>query len=145
DINGDGFDDLFFCNMASVYGRDIRDRLYLNDGKGFFKDVTNIQIPFVSKHSFEAIFTDLNNDAKPDLIVGYIQNHHPDVFINDGTGNFILKTEDYFSGVISGNTISIITADFDKDMQLELFLGAFQVNDRLLGLKPNLEEEHKMD
>lgn len=132
DINGDGFDDLFFCNMASAYGRDIRDRLYLNDGKGVFSDVTGIQIPFVNKHSFEAIFTDLNNDDKPDLIVGYIQNFKPDVFINDGKGNFIQKTEDYFFGTIHGNTIAIISADFDKDEKQELYLGAFQVNDRLL-------------
>ncbi|TAF34480.1 MAG: T9SS C-terminal target domain-containing protein [Cytophagales bacterium] len=131
DVDSDGFADLFFCNMASVGGRDIRDRLYLNDGKGVFKDVSTKNLPREALQTFDAVFNDLNRDGHSDLLVAYLPNELPSVFINNGKGSFSDKTSDYLEGEASGNNIAAFLADFNADGKEDLYLGCFQEADKL--------------
>ncbi len=131
DVNGDGFDDLFYCNIASAGAPDIRDRLYLNDGTGVFTDVTATHLPSELLHTFDAVFTDLNNDGSPDLIVGYFSNMLPAAFLNDGTGHFSDHSNEYFPAAATGNNIGLFVADFNGDGEKDLYLGRFQQTDGL--------------
>ncbi|MCW5911014.1 MAG: T9SS type A sorting domain-containing protein [Cyclobacteriaceae bacterium] len=129
DVNGDGYDDLFFSNMASVVGKDIQDRLYLNDGTGHFTDVTNTKLPPDGKHTFDAVFTDFNGDSKPDLTVVYTLNEMPSVLLNDGTGAFIDHTSSYLPIETAGNNIAVYVADFNNDGKDDIYIGRFQQGD----------------
>jgi hypothetical protein len=137
DINNDGSFDLFFCNMASVQGRDVRDRLYLNNGFGFFTDVTNINIPFVLKNTFDASFVDINSDGHTDLLVAYFGGLVPGAFINNRNGILVDSTSRYFPSTSAGNHIALLTADFNGDNKLDVYLGAFMQADIFLLGKPN--------
>jgi hypothetical protein len=131
DVDGNGYDDLFFSNMASQAGIDVRDRLYLSDNTGHFTDVTDTHLPAEQLATFDAVFTDLNNDDYPDLIVGYLINLQPGVFINDGNGVFADQSLAYLPTTAKGSNIALYVADFNNDGKTDLYQGRFQQNDRL--------------
>lgn len=131
DVNGDGHEDLFFCNMASVAGRDIRDRLYINDGSGVFLDSSEVKLPPELLHTFDAVFTDLNRDGAPDLIVAYMGNAMPAAFINDGRGNFNDSTDAYLPASAAGDNIGVTTGDLNGDGLEDIYFARFRQSDGL--------------
>ena len=58
DVDGDTDLDLFLANVAFIPGKDPEDKLFLNDGNGFFSDATG-QLPTGSPWTLEGIFEDL--------------------------------------------------------------------------------------
>ena len=64
DFNEDGKPDIYVCN-------DFRegDLLYLNQGKGKFKEELQAHIKHTSQYSMGSDYADLNNDGLPDLMV----------------------------------------------------------------------------
>lgn len=62
DINGDGWSDIYISNDYSV-----PDRLYINNGKGGFKDELEQQIGHTSFYSMGNSIADINNDNLPDI------------------------------------------------------------------------------
>jgi tetratricopeptide (TPR) repeat protein len=62
DLNGDGFPDVYVCNIGS-------DRCYRNNGDGTFTDVTAETGTAGEEWSLSAAWADLNEDGLPDLYV----------------------------------------------------------------------------
>ncbi len=86
-----------------TYPSHLPDQLYLNDGKGSFRPVTDdegrfrdhrgrpIAMPWDPSH--EAAFRDVDGDGDPDLYVCADFNDYSDQFwMNDGRGNFTLAS-----------------------------------------------------
>jgi len=84
--------------LVGVAEAGVKDELYLNDGHGTFKKVTNTDSVFLDENGkpfglqrdwgLSAKFQDLNNDGLPDL---YVCNdfYSPDrIWINQGNGTF---------------------------------------------------------
>ena len=63
DFNGDGYPDLFVGNDFVM-----PDFLYLNDGKGHFRDVADTWLAHTSNHTMGADYADLDNDGFSDLV-----------------------------------------------------------------------------
>jgi hypothetical protein len=88
DIDNDGDIDLFFGDYDRFQVTiDVNDRLLLNNGAGYFTDVTATHLPgslAVSSFSTKAAFVDLNLDGRLDIA----RNNVPvvDVTYNDGAG-----------------------------------------------------------
>lgn len=93
DIDDDGDMDLYIGN---IYGQtEIPPQIWLNDGNGKFA-VANGRLPApqtdLNQNKYTtSLFTDVNNDSFPDLILGG-ENIPTDsvVLLNDGTGYFSL-------------------------------------------------------
>ena len=138
DIDGDGDMDLFVGGrvVAGKYPTAPHSYILLNDGKGIFTDATAnicgaLQQPGMVT---DALFTDLNNDKQPDLIV--VGEWMPiKVFINQ-KGKLTDASSTYIHFASTGWWNKINATDMDGDGDLDLIIGncglntQFHVNDK---------------
>jgi hypothetical protein len=89
DIDGDGFIDLLAEWGHSGYGKG-HSRVYRNDGKGKFTDVT-AACGLPGKDLAIKGVADVNQDGAPDLIV--LEDMKPEIYLNDGKGKFTKKPD----------------------------------------------------
>ena len=116
DLNGDGYIDL-----AVQWGRyDFekgRSRVYFNDGKMNFRDVT-AQAGLLEEGFVIKGVGDVNQDGYLDLLV--LENRKPEVYLNDGSGKFT-KLVGAISGMETATKPSYVSwglavvTDFDND------------------------------
>jgi enediyne biosynthesis protein E4 len=91
DYNGDGRPDIFFTNGANIAtlkkdSPKYRNRLFRNDGKGAFTDVTDSAGLAGSGYDMGVAAGDYDNDGHPDLFVAGL--HHSTLYHNNGDGTF---------------------------------------------------------
>ena len=86
DIDDDGFDDLYICQPGG-----LPNRLYRNRGDGTFEDITESSGVGVIENTACALFVDVNNDGRQDLIV--VRANGPLLFLNEGNGKFRQKPD----------------------------------------------------
>jgi len=125
DVNRDGLEDVFIGGATWQPGQ-----LYLQTKNGFTpspQPVFNLHAEF---EDVSAIFFDANGDGWPDLFVGSGGNHvaaferemQNRLYLNDQKGNFVAA-----SGMLppnAGNTSVIAPYDWDKDGDMDIFLGS---------------------
>ena len=123
DVNNDGFIDLFVCNADST------NHLYLNNGAGVFRNVTQEAGLLVDRGGAGIAFADIDNDNDLDLFVSrYGQKNL--LYRNEGLRGdsdvplFVDVVEK--QGVAGEDTLakssSSMFADFDNDGDLDLFV-----------------------
>jgi hypothetical protein len=130
DANGDGHPDLFVVSGGNEFwgnAEQLRDRLYMNDGKGNFTRAQNALPDFFENGSSVAV-GDFNGDGRPDLFVGsrvvarsygLIPKSH--LLQNDGTGRFTDVTLEKAAGLSEvGMVSSAAWIDYDHDGKLDL-------------------------
>ncbi|HXL58891.1 MAG TPA: VCBS repeat-containing protein, partial [Chitinophagaceae bacterium] len=131
DANNDGNPDLYVVSGGNEYedgNPNLADHLYLNDGKGNFKESVNASPSILTNKSCVAI-TDINKDGNKDIFVGgladakkYGYARSSWLLLNDGRGNFKIADE----SVISLKEIGIITssafADINNDGWIDLII-----------------------
>jgi enediyne biosynthesis protein E4 len=132
DANGDGYPDLYVVSGGNeFYGQSpaLKDRLYLNDGKGnFTKAVNALPSMFSNKSCVKA--ADYDGDGDMDLFVGGRVNSEdygkiPDSYllINDGKGHFKDATDELAPGLRRvGMVTDAIWTDFNGDGKLDLVI-----------------------
>jgi hypothetical protein len=125
DINGDKLDDFFVGNAAGNPAS-----LYIQNADGTFStsniDLWNAEAKYEDSN---ALFFDADQDGDQDLYVvsaGYeLKENSPllqdRLYKNDGKGNFTVNTNALPKMITSGK--SIAAADYDKDGDLDLFIG----------------------
>ncbi|RYF99155.1 MAG: RNA-binding protein, partial [Chitinophagaceae bacterium] len=133
DINGDGFPDLFVGGrvIPGRYPETPESYILINDGKGKFKNNTAAISSSLQKAGLvtDAIFLDLNNDKKNDLVI--CGEWMPvSVFINNN-GKLENKTSEYFDADYSGWWNRLDTADLNGDGTPELIAGNFGENSQI--------------
>ena len=131
DANKDGFMDLYVVSGGNEYkdgSPALRDHLFINDGKGNFKDAP-AAIPEILKNKSCVLAADADNDGDLDLFVGGLADAtefgiaQPSyLLVNDGKGNFTQASE----SVIPLKDIGIVTsaafADINKDGWTDLIV-----------------------
>ncbi len=133
DIDGDSDLDIFFSNVAFRPGMNRQDRLLVNNGGGYFTDVTSTNIPVDAEHTTDAIFVDVDLDGDGDLITTNIFYNRPvKVFLNDGLGIFTEATTEVLPPGVSGEGIGLKSADFNGDGLKDLYIVNRGQMDRLL-------------
>ena len=130
DADGDGHPDLFVVSGGNEFfgnAEQLRDRLYMNDGRGNFKRAENALPDFFENGSSVAV-GDFNGDGHPDLFAGsrvvsrsygLIPKSH--LLQNDGTGRFTDVTLEKAPGLSeAGMVSSAVWIDYDHDGKLDL-------------------------
>ncbi len=115
DIDGNGFDDLYICQPGG-----LPNRLYRNRGDDTFEDITESSGVGVFDSTACALFVDVDNDGRQDLIV--VRASGPLLFLNEGGGKFRRKN-DAFQFAISpqGTFTGAAVADYDRDGWLDIY------------------------
>jgi tetratricopeptide (TPR) repeat protein/peroxiredoxin len=115
DIDNDGFDDLYICQPGG-----LPNRLYRNRGDGTFEDITPAAGVGVIENTACALFVDVNNDGRQDLIV--VRNNGPLLFLNDGNGRFHQQPNAFeFATPPQGTFTGAAVADYDRDGWLDIY------------------------
>lgn len=115
DYDGDGFDDLYICQPAG-----LPNRLFRNRGDGTFEDVTEASGVGILDNSACALFADIDNDGKQDLIV--VCASGPLLFLNAGGGKFLLRPGAFhFATPPQGTFTGAAIADYDRDGWLDIY------------------------
>ncbi|GAB3336936.1 hypothetical protein GCM10027429_20830 [Marivirga atlantica] len=115
DYDNDGDLDLFVGN-ASAQNNDF----YVNNGDGSFTKLDITTITNNGGHSHGAKWVDLNNDTHLDLLVNNDQGRNF-VYLNNGTGNFILKNDEIISADF-GNAYGMAISDYNHDGMQDAFI-----------------------
>jgi tetratricopeptide (TPR) repeat protein len=115
DFDGDGFDDLYICQPAG-----LPNRLYRNRGDGTFEDVTEASGVGILDNTACALFADIDNDGRQDLIV--VRASGPLLFLNAGGGKFRVRPEAFhFASPPQGTFTGAAIADYDRDGWLDIY------------------------
>ena len=133
DFNNDGTMDIFLGGrvVPGRYPEAPPSYLLQNNGHGVFSDVTEKVIPEIRKAGMitDAVWRDLNNDGKKDLlVVGEWMT--PMVFINDGSV-FHNRTSEYFDKTYFGLWNTLVADDLDGDGDIDLKAGNLGLNTQL--------------
>ena len=132
DIDNDGDLDIFFANVDFGGIGNPQNRLLINDGKGFYTEITNTALPINNFRTVGAIFFDINNDGFIDILSGNRFNNLDNiVLINDQNNKFIDQTKTYFPDNNS-YTFNFELADFNADGLKDLYMCNFRGKDILL-------------
>jgi hypothetical protein len=144
DANGDGHQDLFVVSGGNEFwgkAEQLRDRLYVNDGRGNFVRARNALPDYFENGSSVAV-GDFNSDGHPDLFVGsrvvsrrygFVPTSH--LLQNDGAGRFIdvtlgkapalgdsLAIDNEAALSRAGMMTSATWIDYDHDGKLDLIV-----------------------
>lgn len=124
DADGDGWQDLLFVN-----GRDWQPRgrrsvsaLYVNDGRGGFRDATAGSGLDVEIYGMGVAVGDYDNDGRGDVYLTALEGDR--LFHNEGAGRFRDVTK--ASGIANADFgTSAAWLDFDRDGRLDLFVANY--------------------
>jgi tetratricopeptide (TPR) repeat protein len=115
DIDDDGFDDVYVCQPAA-----LPNRLYRNRGDGTFEDITESSGVGVLENTACALFADIDNDGRQDLIV--VRTNGPLLFLNQGGGKFHQKPDAFkFATPPQGTFTGAAVADYDRNGWLDIY------------------------
>jgi len=115
DIDDDGFDDLYVCQAAG-----LPNRFYRNRGDGTFEDITEGSGVGILENTACALFADIDNDDRQDLIV--VRTNGPLLFLNEGGGKFRQKPDAFqFAKPPQGTFTGAAIADYDRDGWLDIY------------------------
>jgi len=125
DFNGDGSTDLFVGSrvVAKSYGVSPKSHLLLNDGKGYFTDVTDARAPVLTEAGMvtSAVWLDYDRDGRLDLIT--VGEWTPIRVFHQERGSLVDRTREAGLTGTEGWWNSVTAADLNRDGRLDLVLG----------------------
>ena len=121
DVNGDGWDDIFFSNGPY----DSQDNmLYINEKDGGFDTITTDDIVSDNSRSDGTSFADVDNDGDLDAYVvtyGFGGSGNPNLFYrNDGEGSFTYEPDNAL-GLVNSYSEMGTWVDINNDQYLDMY------------------------
>ena len=122
DVNGDGYEDLYLCQEVG-----LPNRLFLHQADDTVKDVSaEWEVDWI-QDSRSALFFDWDNDGDQDLAVSVLGG----VILARNEGNKRFQLHKVLS--TSDDTMSLSTADYDLDGDLDLYVCVYRRDELTAG------------
>jgi Flp pilus assembly protein TadD len=118
DVDGDGCDEIYVCQPGG-----LPNRLYKLGHDGRMLDITERWGVAVLDDSTAALFLDLRNSGRQDLVVLTIGG--PLLFLNDGERLRHVPDAFRFRTSPQGTFTGMAAADYDRDARLDLYLCSY--------------------
>jgi hypothetical protein len=122
DVDMDGDLDVFLANVMFRPGKNIQNRLFLNNGKGYFSDVTALQLPEDQDHTIDAIFEDVDLDTDLDIVLANVFGAPLKIYANDGKGFFTDSSAAFLGKDYFRDALGVIAADLNGDGLRDLYV-----------------------
>ena len=131
DADGDGDQDLYVGGPAGQSGK-----LFLDNGSGQFTRVAqNVWSDDRESEDMAALWIDVDGDGDLDLVVASGSDEKPEgdatlrdrLYLNDGHAVFSHAPADAL-GEVATSTSALVAADYDRDGDLDLFVGGRTVS-----------------
>lgn len=129
DIDGDGDLDLYVVHTRYQSTGDNQDRVYVNDGRGRFTQVTGRTPGVRVEDGHDVDAGDVDGDGDVDLLFSSWSGLH--LLLNNGAGVF-LEAPAQLPPVAGGKVFGVHLADCDGDRDLDVILSCYGGQDRLL-------------
>lgn len=120
DYNNDGHEDLFIATKDV----DAKNQLFRNNGNGTFTKINNHPLVNEKANTVAAVWADINNNGRKDVLLVNATQHKSKLFINNGNGSFTALNNSgldphpqYFHGAAF--------SDFDNDGYVDLIITNF--------------------
>jgi hypothetical protein len=127
DVDGDGWQDLLLVNGTDWPGQNAQPRatarLFRNDGRGAYVDVTTGSGLDVPIYGMGAAAADYDNDGRVDVLITAVGQNR--LFRNTGAGRFVDVTDKAGLGGRQGFSTSALWADYDRDGRLDLLVANY--------------------
>ncbi len=112
------------------YPNSAQDRLYSNNGTGFFTDITGTHVPAGLDYVVDVCGADMNGDGKLDLLISNHGANDPNwIYYNhnlnagSGIGDFRYTGSQQNLGNPASDENSMVAADFDNDNDMDFYWG----------------------
>ncbi len=125
DVDLDGDLDLIVATRERTHssGRPLgQDRLFLNDGRARFTDVSATSLPAVFDESRDVLAVDVDADGDRDLV--FVSTPAAKLLLNDGAGRFQAAPAAQWP-LAAPNGLSVVAEDFDGDGDADLCFGQY--------------------
>ncbi|NOT36689.1 MAG: VCBS repeat-containing protein [Saprospiraceae bacterium] len=121
DIDNDNDLDVFFANVQFIQSKIKQNLLYVNDGRGNFKNETDLRLSNFFDHTIDAIFEDVNDDKYADLVLANVFGGPIRIFINNGSGVFEDATLEILGEYYYRDALGVISSDLNGDGLKDLY------------------------
>jgi VCBS repeat protein len=108
DYDGDGFLDLITVNQQTAGNGDIA--LVKGFGDGTFRKLSALTTGLLPS---SLVYTDVNNDGRPDLVLSNLRSQDVTVHLSNGTGGFAAK----LSTLVVGTPNGVAVGDWNGDLK----------------------------
>ncbi|MEL7532530.1 MAG: FG-GAP-like repeat-containing protein, partial [Bacteroidota bacterium] len=117
DYDNDGDLDLYVSNASNQ-----KNFFYINNGDGTFAKDTSSIVVNEPGHSFGSSWGDVDNDGDLDLFVVNDNGNPNRLYLNEGDGTFSVQYNSVVNTILA-NSATASFADYDKDGDIDLFVG----------------------